>query len=367
MQPNLPDTAIRLDQTSEQLRLVLPLLSKHAADFGPESYALWFSYIAGNQPELAADLVDVITAGARLTAQQTAHLFERHVRDAEASSVAKVSAALTALLLQVAGSTSEVQAASSRSQQLFDTLPTILQGAAATPPSDVSGAHEAVQPASLSIARELAEQSRLMAASLLTFVQQLNRAQLQVDALRTELQQVRQEARVDALTGLQNRRAFDEALLMRIDDAREAGVPLTLIMIDVDHFKRFNDTLGHVMGDKALGAVAKTVQQNLKGKDFVARFGGEEFVVLLGDTPLPAARQVAENLRQAIARIRIRKSATGEVVGGITVSCGLALLHPDDAPVDLLDRADVALYLAKAAGRNQVMVSERAAPARQPG
>ena len=92
-------------------------------------------------------------------------------------------------------------------------------------------------------------------------------------------------------------------------------------------------------------------------RDLLGRFGGEEFVVLMTDTPLESAQRVAENLRQAIERICIRKTATGETMRTITVSCGVALLQSDDAPIDLVDRADGALYLAKEAGRNRVVVA----------
>lgn len=356
MQPNPLDLAMRLERTSEQLRLVLPLMSRHGTDFGPESYALWFGYIAADRPDLVAELAEAVAAGARLTAEQTAELHNRHFRDAEAGTVENVSQAFIDLLMQVANSTSEAQAANQRSQAALQALPPMLPQAPALSPLAAATAPEPGH-----AANALIEQSRIIAASLLTFGQQLNRAQSQVDALRAELHNVRQEARIDALTSLQNRRAFDEALELRIDDARNTGTPLSLIMIDVDHFKRFNDTLGHVMGDKALRAVATAIQQNVKGKDFVARFGGEEFVVLLADTPLASARRVAENLCEAIGRIRIRKSATGEIVSGITVSCGVAPLKTNDAPIDLLDRADVALYLAKDSGRNRVVVAEKAA------
>ena len=340
MLQNEPDLATRLDKSGEKLRIVLPLLSKHGSDFGPASYALWFGYIAAKRPALVSELEPFVAAGSRLSLEQTATLYRRHFLDVEATTVENVSLAFVELLTQVASSTISVQATTSRTQELLEALPAAVA---------LESGH--------AVSHEIAEHSRIIAASLLTFGQQLNRAQAQVDALRDELQYVRQEARIDALTSLQNRRSFDEALLEKTDQAAATGTPLTLIMIDVDHFKRFNDDLGHVMGDRALRAVATTIQQNVKGKDFAARFGGEEFVVLMADTSLESAQRVAENLRQAIERICIRKTATGETMRTITVSCGVALLQSDDAPIDLVDRADGALYLAKEAGRNRVVVS----------
>ena len=325
------------NKTAEQLRLVLPLLSKHAADFGPESYALWFDFVNGSRQALVEELNVFVTDGARLSKEQTDALYAAHLRDAEEHSIESVREAFVELLTKMAGSTAEVRDSTTHSQQLLESIPAAIERA---------GAQHA--------ARLLAEQSQLIAATLLAFGQQLDQAQSQVNGLRDELQHVRNEARIDVLTKLKNRRAFDEALARSAAQARADATPLTLIMIDVDHFKRFNDELGHVMGDKALLAVATVIQQNTKGKDFAARYGGEEFAVLLTDTPLASAWHVAENLRHAVERIRIRKAADGEPVRGLTVSCGVAALRPKEELIGFVDRADGALYEAKRGGRNQV-------------
>jgi diguanylate cyclase (GGDEF)-like protein len=158
-------------------------------------------------------------------------------------------------------------------------------------------------------------------------------------------------ARIDALTQVPNRRQFEEVLTRELERRRTTS----LIMVDVDHFKQFNDTWGHHVGDVVLREVAQQLGQGLRGEDVLARYGGEEFVVVLPATPAEAAREVAERLRAKIAHHDFAP-ATGQPVGTVTISLGLASL-PDDATTaaELKERADQALYAAKQAGRNRVV------------
>jgi diguanylate cyclase len=320
--------AERREKSSEHLRLVLPLLSKHGSDFSPESYAIWFSFVSAECPKLVQELEPLVAADGRLTMEQTHALYCQHLRDAEAQALETLKSGFVKLLANVASSTNEAQAAANQAHVSIEASP-----------------------------QQLAEQTQLMLTSLHKFGQQLDSAKLEINELRDELHSVRNEARTDALTSLRNRRAFDEALLHHTKAARSDDTALCLIMIDVDHFKRFNDEMGHVMGDKALQTVAKVIQQNIEVDDNAARYGGEEFAVLLAGQSLPNAIRIAENLRRAVEQVRVRKSSTGEVIRGVTISCGVTAFSPADDPTDFVDRADGALYQAKEAGRNRIMVA----------
>jgi diguanylate cyclase len=127
------------------------------------------------------------------------------------------------------------------------------------------------------------------------------------------------------------------------------------LMCDVDHFKKFNDTYGHLTGDQVLRLTALAVKQNVKGKDVAARYGGEEFVVALPNTPLQAAITVADHIRRAVMTKELVKRSTGEKLGRVTISIGAAALHPNDTAMTLIERADQCLYAAKRAGRNRVI------------
>lgn len=170
--------------------------------------------------------------------------------------------------------------------------------------------------------------------------------QFQISALTTQ-------ANVDALTGLYNRRWLDNALPRLLNQMIKSDQPLTVLMIDVDHFKNYNDTQGHPGGDIALMAMGRILKSSVRPYDFVARYGGEEFIVLLPNTPLDDGVNFAERIRRETAKHRI-ESAGGARMPGITVSIGLAASDAASSMQSLVAEADTQLYRAKADGRNCV-------------
>jgi two-component system cell cycle response regulator len=157
----------------------------------------------------------------------------------------------------------------------------------------------------------------------------------------------------DALTGLANREAAMDELAAALDAVGARGTELCLIMADVDHFKQINDTYGHLVGDKVLQCIAAKLQQLLREFDVVGRFGGEEFIIVLDDTPLAVARTVAERLRQGVEHELVQ---CDEQQIRLTISLGLTQAAARDDIRNLIRRADDALYQAKEEGRNRVVV-----------
>jgi diguanylate cyclase (GGDEF)-like protein len=190
---------------------------------------------------------------------------------------------------------------------------------------------------------------------------QLTNAQL-AQQLRETLALVRHDASTDALTGQPNRRALDVLLLQQIETAVQHGLPLSVLLLDIDHFKRVNDVYGHGVGDDALRAFARRVRGLLREHEVCARYGGEEFVVVLPDTPLPLALQVAERLRHGVAQSPLLQSPPLPA----TVSIGAAQLSAGQTAAALLEAADQAVYAAKRAGRNQVQPDPDRHPGDQP-
>lgn len=165
-----------------------------------------------------------------------------------------------------------------------------------------------------------------------------------------ERKQWEQAALVDTVTGLNNRRWFEIAFDHQLERARMNADPVSLLMLDVDYFKRFNDDYGHPAGDSALRTIAGCLREHLRPTDLVARYGGEEFAILLPGTPHTAAQSVAERLRTAVAEAQLAVDSASPA--SVTVSIGLAQAEPSHTLMKLLSKADAALYRAKAAGRN---------------
>jgi diguanylate cyclase len=183
----------------------------------------------------------------------------------------------------------------------------------------------------------------------------LNASKQEIVRLQENLEAVRSESLTDPLTSLHNRKSFDAALTAAIAAARMSGESLSLVMMDVDHFKKFNDTFGHLTGDQVLRLVALSVKQNVKGQDIAARYGGEEFAVVLPNTILRSAATVADQIRRVVMTKELKKRSTGENLGRVTISIGVATLNPGDTAQSLIGRADTCLYAAKRQGRNRVI------------
>ena len=177
----------------------------------------------------------------------------------------------------------------------------------------------------------------------------------ELDVIRDSLSKSEERARTDALTGLPNRHALDEFFRVAQIAAMEKGEPLSVLLIDIDHFKSFNDNFGHGVGDQVLRLMAKVLRERVRDIDLPARYGGEELIAVLPGANLAACAAVAERIRRSISECSITRRSTGEVLPSITVSIGVGEFQMGEAMSDLIDRCDRALYLAKGTGRNRVV------------
>ena len=183
----------------------------------------------------------------------------------------------------------------------------------------------------------------------------LEESTARIKSLSTDLETVRQEAITDGLTGIANRKHFDAVFTAAADEAQETGEDLCLLVLDIDHFKKFNDTYGHQVGDQVLKLLAMTLTESIKGRDTAARYGGEEFVVVLPATTLDNAVTVADNIRERVVKKAVVNRKTGKNLGSISVSIGVGRYAPGESPAETVARADQALYVAKKCGRNRVV------------
>ncbi|HFQ13829.1 MAG TPA: diguanylate cyclase, partial [Gammaproteobacteria bacterium] len=180
--------------------------------------------------------------------------------------------------------------------------------------------------------------------------QQLQQAEEEIEALRRQLEEEREQSLRDALTGLANRRAYDQAIADELARFQRYGSVFVLAVWDVDHFKSINDTYGHAAGDKVLKIIAGLIARNTRQTDMVARYGGEEFVVIMPETGIEAARVSLDKVRGLIEDCAFHFRGQRVV---ITASCGLTASRPEDTPESIFRRADSALYRAKENGRNR--------------
>lgn len=195
------------------------------------------------------------------------------------------------------------------------------------------------------------EREAILSGQLQTMQEKLAAMETHCEQVREKLREERQRALTDTLTELPNREAWDNRLKFEHDRWRRYGHPITLCVLDIDHFKQVNDSYGHKAGDKVLQLVARALQERLRTTDFVARYGGEEFVVLLPETPLEVAHTVIDDLRQHIAQLPFHFQ--GQPVN-VTFSAGLSWFREGLDLDEVFDEADKALYRAKENGRNRI-------------
>lgn len=325
----------------ELVRRILPLMSQHTDDFRPKSYALWYAYTTGSNPELSRHIDQQIGRGARLSSDVTFELYDRYLIEQAESRLGRAQGDLLDALARTREQMDSADSETSRFQQSLDGFGEVLGTS-----SDLAALAREVS----SMAGETSRASRAIGQLLA----QVRESQAEVARLSLELTRAKDQANTDPLTGLANRGAFDNALRRMCE--RRGDAPLSLIMLDIDHFKRINDTYGHPFGDVVIRSVAAAIHGYARGRDVAARYGGEEFAVLMVDTSEQAAAEVAERIRDQIERSRIR-DAEGRVAGAVTISAGVAQHLDREVPEGLLGRSDRALYRSKAGGRNRVTLA----------
>ena len=333
----------KIARSKELLQRVLPLMSKYAGDFRPSSYAVWYEYAAGQNDDLRRALDPLIASGERVSEEVTFELFNKHLVERTKGRVDKAQADTLQMLARVETS---MAAATSETSRFNASLTQF--GASLSDPTKR-------EKLDADIAGMIDETSRV-GRTIAGLVEEVRVNQAEVARLSAELGRERERADSDPLTGLSNRGSFDQALTRLCAHQAADSSALSLMMLDIDHFKRINDTYGHPFGDQVIKSVAAAIRALVRGRDIAARYGGEEFAVLLPVTELGGAQVLGERVREQIERSRIRR-ADGEEVGSVTISIGIAERREGEPELSFLGRADRALYLSKTNGRNRVTAS----------
>jgi diguanylate cyclase len=318
------------------------LMRLHGVPPTSANYEVWLGYRLGRNQSLREAIDNRIGMGESFTPDINADLYERFFTGLGAS--AQIVLAGERIARDLGQVVSFLKAAEEKSGDYGRTLE-----------SAATDLNRGLAPDQIrQIVSSLAAATLDMANHNQHLNEQLQRSTREIDTLRSSLESVRMESLTDSLTGLANRRMFDETLRMRIEEARAQRSELCLVLCDIDHFKRFNDTWGHHTGDQILRFLASAMQAQARPDFLVSRYGGEEFAMIMPRVAARAAAQTAEALRAAIQAKRLRRRSTNEDLGQVTVSMGIARLQPGDTPQGLVERADACLYASKRNGRNQV-------------
>jgi diguanylate cyclase len=312
----------------------------------PNNFTVWYNYFSGAFPDLKHALDILLDSDLEFTESQNAVFYRKFC----ASPYEAIPAPLIAEKMEV--ELTAVLATLERAGKNVADYGKTLETASGKLAGE-QGGEDLKQ-----LINRVLTQTRVMAEQSRDVEHQLNESSAQITQLREQLEIARSEAMTDALTGLANRKLFDATLRQTAMEAMETGQHLCLLLFDIDHFKKFNDSFGHNIGDQVLKLLASVLRESVKGQDTAVRYGGEEFAVILPNTELKGALTVAENIRRRIIGKELIDRKSGDRLGRITVSAGVAQFAPGEPLRELVERTDRALYAAKNSGRNRVVSEE---------
>jgi diguanylate cyclase len=309
----------------------------------PRNYEIWYVYATGYNPPLNKIINETLARNGKLTEADLEQIHDTYL------SQIKTSDRIDKVRSRVIGEIDDVMTLISEALGMSASYDNSLSGAAEQ--LSVANSRDQVKV----IVESLAKSTREMRDTNKALEDRLALSKTEISNLQQSLEAIRAESLTDPLTGLGNRKYFDRSIDSAVKNALAGGEPLSLLMFDIDHFKSFNDSYGHLTGDQVLRLVGMSLKQNIKGQDITARYGGEEFAVVLPNTALRQALTVADHIRRAVMSKELKKKSTGEILGRVTISVGVSILRPGDDTDSLIERADACLYAAKRNGRNRVI------------
>ncbi len=309
----------------------------------PRNYEFFFHYAGARNPAFNKAVNELLATKKTLSDADIAELFQKHlVKEPPGDQVEALGAKVVGEIDQVmAMIDAAVGSASDYSATLADASQQI--------------GHATDREALRAIVESLVGTTKEVERANHALEARLHASRQEIRQLHESLEIVRNESLTDPLTTLSNRKYFDQALSRMMADAARKNESLSLMMLDIDHFKTFNDNFGHLTGDQVLRLVALCIKENVKGLDIAARYGGEEFAVILPNTALRQALTVGEHVRRAVMTRELMKRSTGASLGRISISAGIALCRKGETAPSFLGRADACLYAAKRTGRNKVV------------
>ncbi len=324
-------------------REAIDLMAEHGVMPTPANYAVYTSFVTDEVPKLCDAIQARLDSGEHIEQSLLDDLYEEHfalkrVQDAVIETGGAMSRELGAVMKSLEDAQTDTAA----------------YGDALAGASGVLEAQRADEGGVRRMIEGLVSATARMQRRSRELEKRLAQTSSEVELLRDKLEKVREEAMTDALTGVANRKRFDESLRRARRVAETKGEPFSLVLCDIDHFKRFNDTWGHQTGDQIIRFVSACLSRFSAEHHVVARYGGEEFGVVMPNTKIEDALEIAEKIRQTVESKRLLRKSTSEDLGHITVSFGVSQHRSGESVEALIERCDMHLYASKAAGRNRV-------------
>jgi diguanylate cyclase len=333
------------NRAGEYLRLALTYISKYNLPANPVNYTVWYEYVSGKNIKLKKAIDNSLDAEQPINADNVESLYQKYVADGDRLVISKLLTKIALMLKDITGHVLETEGDLAGHGQILSDL--------ASQVGQARDYHEI---------KTIVDQMILETKDLVDSGKRLQtRMKMSTDDLKLlqqELEKSQQEAQTDALTSLFNKRGFEKRFELERIRAKQNELPFSIIMVDIDYFKRVNDTYGHLVGDSLLKSIANLLKSHLRKNDIASRYGGEEFLILLPETELDGATAVAQKIKDTLARKEWKLKETGESMGKVTVSMGIALYKLNEPEEALIKRADDALYLAKNNGRDRIVTQD---------
>ena len=325
-------------------KIALQRIEQHELSADPNSFELWYNYASGRNPDLNKAVDALVASAGGLTSADVDRLYDQH-RSSIGQSTRGIGTLATDLSDEIAQAIGMMEAAAASSESYEKCL---TEGLLVIERTERRQTVRTVVEALVQATREMDRKTRDLELRLDELRTRIIHLQKDVEVLRLETQ-------TDSLTLIGNRPYFDGSLAKSIQAANASGEPVSLLFVDIDHFKSFNDKFGHLVGDQVLRIVASVIKAQLRDSDIAARYGGEEFAIILPGVPRSMGKLTAERLRTTIMARELKNRGTEELLGRITVSIGVAQFRRGETAQELVQRADACLYSAKRTGRNRVV------------
>jgi len=326
---------------AEYLRQVIPMLSRQKLAPTPINYAVFYSYLSGESLALNETIDGFFNQKKSLTLAIMLDLYEKYINGA-------------ATLEQQDKIQQSLEKVMSEASNEVQQITTDAQGFDSNISKHADSLSETSDPEATSmVLKQIMQDTRDMVRNNLDMQSRMLETNNEILKVKAELEAVKATAENDALTGLKNRGAFDKHINHCVYSNNE--VSTSLVIFDIDNFKRINDSFGHLVGDRVIRYVSALLLQVVGKENHIARFGGEEFVIILHNESEESLCALANKVRIAMGNSKLQRKDSGETIGKVTLSAGITSLITDDSVETFIERADKALYDAKQSGRNKVI------------